>query len=221
MEESPVDESQSNGAVERTVQQIQGQIRTIKDCLESRIGRKISGEENVFPWMVAHAAATINRYHVGQDGRTSYRRWKGKDFKREVAEFGEQVLYLKMGTKGKNKLDSRWERGIWLGVKDSTGEIIVGTPEGVVKARDFKHLTTPSDRWSATAVSNLQGTPWQPIPGRGDERIPVCVRLPEEGRDILPNPDSIAGPRPEIKRRARISRDDVRKYGYTINCPGS
>ena len=85
------------------------------------------------------AARTLNRYQVGEDGKTAYRRWKGKDFKREVAEIGETVLYLKAGTQGKNKFNPRWEKGIWLGI-DETSEIIVGTETGIVKAKDFKRL---------------------------------------------------------------------------------
>ena len=38
LEESPVKEAQSNGAIENAIRQIQGQIRTTKDCLESRLG---------------------------------------------------------------------------------------------------------------------------------------------------------------------------------------
>ena len=109
---------------------------------------------------------------------------------------------------------------MWLGVKDETGEIIIGTPEGVVKARDFKRLGDATEQCSASAITEKKGTPWQPIPGRNDEQIPVRVRLPEEGREMLPNPSGIAEPRPEIRRRARISREDVRKHGYTANCPG-
>ena len=127
LEESPVNESQANGAIENAIKQVQGQIRTMKDCLESRIATKITGEEAIFPWFVSHAAATINRYHVGQDGKTAYQRWKGKEFRREVAEFGETVLYLKLGTKGKDKLNSRWETGVWMGIKDETGECVIGT----------------------------------------------------------------------------------------------
>ena len=78
LEESPVKESQANGAIENAIKQIQGQIRTMKDCLDSRLGMKLTGEETIFPWLVSHAAATINRHHVGQDGETAYRRWKGK-----------------------------------------------------------------------------------------------------------------------------------------------
>ena len=45
---------------------------------------------------------------------------KGKKFKREVAVFGETVMYLKLGTKGADKFSSRWEKGVWLGIKDDT-----------------------------------------------------------------------------------------------------
>merc|ERR1711867_215660 len=68
-------------------------------------------------------------------------------------------------------------------------------------------------------IRKLQGTPWQPIPGRNDETIPVRVHLAEEG-SVLPNPSSIGEPKPEIRRRARISRNDVIRVGYTIGCPG-
>ena len=37
-EESPVGEHQSNGEIEATIRQVQGQIRTMKDALETRIG---------------------------------------------------------------------------------------------------------------------------------------------------------------------------------------
>ena len=138
----------------------------------------------------------------------------------EVAEFGETVLYLKMGTKGRDKLDSRWETGIWMGVKDETGECIIGTSEGTVKARDFKRIADNSARWSAELVKSVKGTPWQPTPGRNDDMIPVRVRLAEEGTELTPNPDSIAAPKPEIKRRARIARSEVIGVGFTIGCPG-
>ena len=73
LEESPVKESKSNGVIENAIQQVQGQIRTTKDCLETRLGRKIKGSENIFPWLVIHAARTINRYQVGRDGKTAYK----------------------------------------------------------------------------------------------------------------------------------------------------
>ena len=143
MEASPVHESKSNGAIENAVQLVQGQFRSMKDCLESRLGSKQSCDSHLIPWLVLHACRTINRYHVGQDGLTAYQRWKGKPFKRDVAEFAERVMYLKAGSKGRDKFNCRWEAGIWLGIRDETGEVIIGTPEGVVKARDFSNVLAP------------------------------------------------------------------------------
>ena len=143
---------------------------------------------------------------------------KGKPFRREIAEFGESVLYLKAGSAGHDKLASRWESGVWLGVRDETGEIIVGTSSGVVKARDFKRLGSVPDRWVADNLRCVAGTPWEPVPGKSDDAIPVRIRLPEEGG--IPEPAMEGTPRPEIRRRARITREDVVRIGFSLNCPG-
>ena len=218
LESSPVKESRSNGAIENAIQQVQGQFRAIKDGLESRLGERVKGDSPLVPWMVLHAARTLNRYHVSSDGKTAYRRWKGKDFKRDIAEFGESVMYLKPGTEGRDKFCARWERGIWLGIRDETNEIIIGTELGVVKARDFKRMASSEERWNCDFVHSMRGTPWEPTPGKTDDAIPVRVRLPEEGRP--PEPVNLGEPSSDIKRRARISREDVVRIGFTIGCPG-
>ena len=112
LEESPVGESQSNGVVEKAVQDIQGQFRTLKEGLEERTGKRVPGDNAILAWMVKHAGQLINRYRVREDGRTSHERIRGKKFRREVAEFGECVWYLKPGSKGKHKMDSRWGNGV-------------------------------------------------------------------------------------------------------------
>ena len=63
-EESPTGESESNGVVERAIQDVQGQIRTIKDGLEARIGEKYKREQDIVPWLIRHSAQVINRYRV-------------------------------------------------------------------------------------------------------------------------------------------------------------
>jgi hypothetical protein len=73
-EEPPVGEHQSNGAVENAIQRVQGQIRTLRDALESRIGERVKGEDNIFTWLVRNSAAPMNRYQVGVDGRTAHER---------------------------------------------------------------------------------------------------------------------------------------------------
>ena len=41
------------------------------------------------PWLVRHPAQTINRYPVGKDGKTAWRRLRGKNYMAPTAEFGE------------------------------------------------------------------------------------------------------------------------------------
>ena len=80
LESSPVGESKSNGGAECAIQQVQGQFRAMKDSLETRIGTRIAEDSPVVPWLVLHAARTMNRYSVGVDGKTPYRRWKKQGF---------------------------------------------------------------------------------------------------------------------------------------------
>ena len=170
MEESPAYEHRANGEVERAIQTVQGQIRALKSALESRYGKEISAGSCMLPWMVRHAGNLINRYHKGQDGMTAYRRLKGKDFKRDVAEFGEGVWYMKVDNVGKNKMDSRWEEGIWLGIYEVSGEHIIGTPDGCLKTKDIRRKPE-SDRWKWESIADVKGTPWEPVPGHADREL--------------------------------------------------
>ena len=58
--------------------------------------------------------------------------------KAKIAEFGERVWHLESGSVSKDKLDVRWQDGVWFGVRDESGESIVGTPEGLMKCKDFR-----------------------------------------------------------------------------------
>ena len=68
-ETSPVGSSQSNGFVERAIQDEEGQIRTIKADLESRIQSKIPSSHDIVPWLVEYAAVLLNRGQVGSMAR--------------------------------------------------------------------------------------------------------------------------------------------------------
>ena len=121
LEESPVADSQGNGMVERAVQEVQGQVRTLKDALETRYGIKVLGGHTCLPWLVSHAGNLISRYKKMEDGRAAYERVKGRAFTRSIAEFGECVWYLKPGSKGKDKFDCRWDEGVYLGIRRASG----------------------------------------------------------------------------------------------------
>ena len=83
-----------------------------------------------------------------------------------MAEFGENVWYLKAGTLGRYKFNNRWEEGVWLGITDESGESIIGTPDGIVKAKYYKRKPISTERWNKDYFDKIKGTPWEPNPGR-------------------------------------------------------
>ena len=77
MENSPVGDSRANGAAERALQAIAEQVRVIRRGLEQRLELRLSGKHPVTAWLVERAADLLSKYHVGDDGKTGYERWKG------------------------------------------------------------------------------------------------------------------------------------------------
>ena len=75
------------------------------------------------------------------------------------------MLYAPAMSAGKDKLDARWEEGVWLGVHMESGESLIGTNEGVAKARDFKRKAENGGRWSVVDFDKFVGVPWEPYPG--------------------------------------------------------
>ena len=76
-----------------------------------------------------------------------------------MAEFGESVWYLPANSAGKNKFETRWREGVWLGVRLESGEAIVGTSEGVLKARDFRRKPESGGRWDRAKFDKFVGVP--------------------------------------------------------------
>ncbi len=110
--------------MENAVKNVQGQFRVLKDALESRVGRRSNGEHPIVLWLVTHAASVINRERNDHEGFTQYRRWKGREFNKPVAEFGQCVHYAPAFSAGRYKFDARWVDGVWLGIKLGSGESI-------------------------------------------------------------------------------------------------
>ena len=105
-EQSPVGSSASNGMVERAVQSFEMMARVMKDALEHKWAVSIPDDHAILTWLTGYASYLLNRFEVGQDGKTSYERLKGKKAKVCAIEFGEGVLF-KIG-KALQKKRQRW-----------------------------------------------------------------------------------------------------------------
>ena len=92
------------------------------------------------------------------------------------------MWYLRQNSIGKDKVNSRWAEGIYLGAINESGETIIGTDQGVVKARYFRRKTIYKDRWNKEHFDSIKGTPWEPSPGRGgDYQMKRRISLPDTG----------------------------------------
>jgi len=218
-EETPVGEHQANLA-ENAVKRVREQTRTILGSLEEKCGERIDRSSPAMQWMVRWASALISRYQLGDDGKTAYERIRGRKCKGPIAKFAERVLFKESEDgrrrRPKNerpKIETSWRDGIWLGIKNRTGEHIIGTPEGVVKAYTVRRRPE-EERWSAEEVNAVRGTPGRPKPGRRDMRIPVRV---QETMETIPERTQGEAVR---TRRVYLKKKDFIKPGYTPGCEG-
>ena len=123
IEEAPKSSSGSNGACERAVQTIEGQMRAMKVALEDRWGLHIDPAHPVVTYMADYCAYLLNRLEVGVDGKTGYERVKGKKANVLGIEFGEKLLWKVRRKNKMAKLDPRWEEGVFVGVRRRSGEV--------------------------------------------------------------------------------------------------
>jgi len=211
-ENCPKGESQANGLAERAVQDIEGIARTLRAALERRIGVRLKPSDAVMTWLIEHSSTLINRCRVGIDGMTAHERLKGKPNKKKMCEFGEVVLYMAVKSKNdksKDKLNPKFEYGVWLGVHSRSNEDIIGTDQGVVRASAIKKL--PEDeQWDSEKVISIKGTPWRPREEKEE---------PEGDREAV-DQEVVEEDDPAKVKRFYIRRDDIIKYGYTAGCPG-
>ena len=223
VEESPVGSSGSNGVVERTVQAVEGQIRVILLALQARLGATVS--EPIVTYIPDHAMYLINRLEVGKDGKTAYERVKGKVASVLGLEFGERVLFMKT-TKGKMmaKLRSKWDYGIFVGVRPRSNEIWVATEERTWKVRSARRLREDG-RWSSDSVTCVRRTMWNRFQGdeQADGEIPEgkAVELPPQETKVDQAPQGLTIiTKRQVPREFYITKKDAENHGYTRGCLG-
>ena len=94
---------------------------------------------------------------------------------------GEKVRYekIRVGTERKNKAETEWFIGIWLGPATISSETLIGTPTGVVRARAIKRFEE-AEKWDVGAVLGMKRTPQRPNPNKPGLHIPIQIRLEPE-----------------------------------------
>ena len=217
-ESPPRGESQSNGTVEEAGKTVREYLRVLKEQIEHKAAIQLKGSDNIISWMVRWSAMVYSRFAIGRDGLTAYERRRGRRCTIPTVCFGERIWYkeLRQFHDRRDKLDSEWFEGIWLGHSRGSNEHIVGTDSGVIRAYAVKRQ--PEDRrWNAEMLRNLKGTPQQPRPDQPGSAVPVSVRFDVE-EDAAPQ-EPQPPPQRQI-RRMRITETLLQQYGYTVGCEG-
>ena len=117
-----------------------------------------------------------------------------------------------------------------MGVIERTEEIFIGTRRGVVKCRIVSGLSD-EQRWNVELVEHIVGTPWELVPGRVSQHVPVAII--DEGDAIEEDLEHHQSQQQcqdeedadkEFQRTTphgmHASRKAIAKYGQTVGCPG-
>ena len=99
MDNSRVGDSDSNGTIERAIQDVEGQCRTMRSALEEKRKTKITLKHTVTSLLIRHAGYLITRCRFRPTGRTALQMMKGRRPNGKLAEFGELVHFLIPKTK--------------------------------------------------------------------------------------------------------------------------
>ena len=92
-EKSAVEESQSNGFAERTVQSVEDLLQTLRGAFLGHSKMKAPMDHPAMLWLIEHTASILNRFVVGDDGRTAYQRLHGRRANKTAVESGEKLFY--------------------------------------------------------------------------------------------------------------------------------
>ena len=144
LEESPKGDShgQSNGTAANAVQRVQGQVRTMKYALEQSAGGELPKDSVIFPWMIEYAGVLHTLFsQEDSEGMTPFQKLKGRTWQIALPSFGEIVDYRR---RAKSKLDARWQEGVYLGLRLTSSEKIIGTPSGILVVQSIRRK--PADK---------------------------------------------------------------------------
>ena len=133
IEESAVEEHQSNGTIEVTVREIQKQVQVMKNALEERMKYEVPSRHPILAFFVEHAGKLMSRYQVCRDGRTAFELHACKPNHRQLVEFGERVYFMPNRPEGARqaKLDPKWQDEAFIDIRDRCDEMLIMTTSGV------------------------------------------------------------------------------------------
>ena len=151
LENTPRHDHAANPA-ERAIRSVEDQVRVLRLDVEARYGIQVSANMSLWPWIARHAGWLLTRCKIKGNGCTPYQDAYGTKYSGEMMNIAETVLFRFpypehrriSGKRTLHKCNSVWERGIWCGRSEDTGEHILLTTDGRVLARTVRRLPVGS-----------------------------------------------------------------------------
>ena len=206
----PPYDSQANGQAESGCKSVRGQLKTIRNCLQRRLGQRIPARHPLMAWMVPHAAFLISYRVQGHDGKTAYNRNRGRPYGGRLLGIGEVCRYK---IRSKEAIadasdGNRYHNGVFIGINRRDGQYILAGQSGVHHARTV--LRVPEEqKWNLEMLQSVSATPFDEHQVREPE-----VVFRQEGQK-----EEVAKPQAVVARRVYIRAPDLEAFGHTRGCP--
>ena len=127
---------------------VAGEVRTFRYDLDRRYGNLSTADEPLWCWLTRYAGWATSVYRVRADSITSYRAACGVGCNGEILPCGETALFKVpeshtrqvSSTSTRNKGDSAFVKGIWIGKHMESDDHIFLTAGGWHRARTARRL---------------------------------------------------------------------------------
>jgi hypothetical protein len=158
-------------------------------------------------WLVSWSADVLFRYKVHSNGRSSYEWITGHRCHQPVAAFAEKVNFKFTTDKNhRNKMNTEWSTGFFVGVNGKTTEYLVATEEGIFSCTTIRRV--PDDEaYDPACIDKITSTYRDYVLG-GASSSPATVRFTE---NIAKNPDAEPVAPAFAPRSARLRPDDFKR----------
>jgi hypothetical protein len=213
-EQSAKYDSQANGSTEIGIRAARGMVRTMRSCLEKRIGQKVPVNHPLMSWLVEHVGVLLDARMKGEDGLTPWARARGRPFSHKLFGFGESI-HAQMPNKGPQhtaagNVAPRTKIGTFLGYCRSSNAYRVAVDGSMMETRSLTRRPI-QERWQQAALSDIKVTPWEMRPNPGQVEVRLGAPIPMDKP-----PEDAAVP---IPRRLRITKGLMNKCGFSEHCP--
>ena len=152
---------------------LKGQLKTLKSCLEERIGHVVPVSHPWMAWLVSRAA-DVRTFRVGSDdGTTAYQKIRGRAFSTNMLGFGDVCRFKTRAheIRRDGAHAYRWDEGIFVGMCKLTGQYRLYC-DGVIRAARTIRRLLEQQQFDSHKLQQINRTPWKLLIPRG--RVLFC-----------------------------------------------